>query len=255
MKQGEFIADLLVMMRRLNSETGAALLEFSIVAVVMLGILLPGMISVGKTLSEINAAAQGAYIGAQQGAQIKIDLTEEATSDDIATLNLTVDSAVRSRIDSMYPLMAPGLESKIVNGDPSEVTLFRPETGDTDHWMVQADITAYFPTLLTNIPVRVKSVSSMLNVQPRRGGDLATPQRITRGTSGAVPTYRCNVTPCSTGNFTDSSCNRECCGGFLPGYDGSANGILRNDTRWLCPEEIYGPTGTLPGNLPDEGPG
>ncbi len=238
-------------MEKPRSQSGAALLEFSIVAVVMLGILLPGMISVGKALSEIGAASQGAYMGAQEGAEVKIDFAEEATSVDIETLNLQVRDAVQGRVDTIYPLMAPRVYSSSVNNH--NVSVFRPETGDTDHWMVQADMVARFSTILTSIPVTVKSVSTMLNVQPRRAGDLAVPQRIKRGKLMTVPAYKCDVTRCANDIEGHPECRRECCGGFIPGYEvvGGApvNGILRNNSSWICPvSETYGPPGTGPGH-------
>lgn len=233
-----------------RSQNGAALLEFSIVAVVMLGILLPGMINVGKSLSELNAASQSAFLGTQSGAQVKIGLGEEpppenpaavaAWNAELNTLKGQVTNEVRGRVNAMYPIMSTNLESKTVNGD--DVSLFRFASEDPDHWMVQTDITAYFPAVLTNVPVRVKSVSSMLNVQPRTAGDLSTPSRVRRGPLNLPPAYTCAPVLCST--YNTAGCAEPCCQGFVPGATGTGAGILTGaPAAWVCSGGQFGPPG------------
>ena len=244
------------------NQTGAALLEFAIVAVLMLGILLPGMISVGKSLSELNVAAQSAFLGVQSGAQVKVGLGAEPVGGDpgaiaawdteLNTLKGQVTTEVRARVDAMYPIMSTSLEAKTVNQfGPDAISLFRLASEDPDHWMVQTDITAYFPAILTSIPVRVKSVGSMLNVQPRTAGDLSAPRRV-RGPLDQPYTFTC--APVSCGTRTDANCVPDCCRGFLPGGSSSSWGILSNDEGWRCTGAEFGPGGGGTGG-PDGGGG
>lgn len=218
-------------------QRGAALIEFAIVAVVLLGIILPGMISVGKSLSELNAAAQGSFLGVQRGADVKIPYTTgDINPDDINLVN----AAITGRIDYLYPMMSPQARDVAVNPE-SSVTVSK-SSEDPEHWMVQADMTAYFPAILTDIPVRVKSVSSMLNIQLRTGGDLTSPQRIRR--EGSVTNYNCEPRPCSGGN-ANIGCEPSCCLGFIPGGGNANSFLLREYGDWVCGFRQYGEPGEL----------
>ena len=192
----------------LRTQIGAALIEFAIVAVILLGVLLPGVVSIGKAVSELTAASQAAYLGTRLGAEERVDLVSDSSIEQIQVVQNRVASVVNGRVlQTMEPM------SRTAATPQTEVRLFRDEPSDPDHWMISTRLEARFPVILTDIPVKVVAVSSVLNLQPETTQDLTTPQRLQLAGQSTFSSYSCLPVRCYGG----AGCNPTCCPGDTGG--------------------------------------